>query len=111
MMILRNICSFHVTNRYEFQVLCFGLASAPRVFTKVLKPVYAFFCKLGIRCIYYIDDSLNMEQDFDKCKDNTNIMVQKLDDLGYRINRKKSVLIPTKCIVFFNWSDYRYRSV
>jgi hypothetical protein len=28
---------------YEFQVLCFGLASAPRVFTKVLKPVYAFF--------------------------------------------------------------------
>ena len=42
-----------------------------------------------------------MEQDFDKCKDNTNIMVQKLDDLGYRINRKKSVLIPTKHIVFF----------
>jgi hypothetical protein len=36
-----------------------------------------------------------------KCKDNTNIMVQKLDDLGYRINRKKSVLIPTKHIVFF----------
>jgi hypothetical protein len=28
-------------------------------------------------------------------------MVQKLDDLGYRINRKKSVLIPTKHIVFF----------
>jgi hypothetical protein len=43
----------------------------------------------------------NFEQDFDKCKDNTNIMVQKLDDLGYRINRKKSVLIPTKRIVFF----------
>jgi hypothetical protein len=42
-----------------------------------------------------------MEQDFDKCKDNTNIMVQKLDDHGYRINRKKSVLIPTKRIVFF----------
>jgi hypothetical protein len=42
-----------------------------------------------------------MEQDFDKCKDNTNIMVQKLDDLVYRINRKKSVLIPTKRIVFF----------
>jgi hypothetical protein len=49
------------------------------------------------RCIYYIDDSLNMEQDFDKCKDNTNIMVQKLDDLGYRINKKKgfSTLVKT----------------
>ena len=32
---------------YEFQVLCFGLASAPRVFTKVLKPVYAFFSQIG----------------------------------------------------------------
>jgi hypothetical protein len=32
---------------YEFQVLCFGLASAPRVFTKVLKPVFAFFRKLA----------------------------------------------------------------
>jgi hypothetical protein len=42
-----------------------------------------------------------MEQDFDKCKDNTNIIVQKSDDLGYRINRKKSVLSPTKRIVFF----------
>jgi hypothetical protein len=28
---------------YEFQFLCFGLASAPRVFTKVLKPSFAFF--------------------------------------------------------------------
>lgn len=28
-------------------------------------------------------------------------MVNKLDDLGYRINGKQSVLIPTKRIVFF----------
>lgn len=49
---------------YEFQDLCFGLASAPRIFTKLLKPVYSFFRKLGIRCIYYIDDSLNMHQNF-----------------------------------------------
>ena len=71
---------------YEFQVLCFGLASAPRVFTKVLKPVFAFFRKIGIRCIYYIDDSLNMNQNFDICAQNTETMVQKLDDLGLRIN-------------------------
>ena len=49
---------------YEFQDLCFGLVSAPRIFTKLLKPVYSFFRKLGIRCIYYIDDSLNMHQHF-----------------------------------------------
>ncbi|VDI23377.1 Hypothetical predicted protein [Mytilus galloprovincialis] len=86
---------------YEFQVLCFGLASAPRVFTKVLKPVYAFFRKNGIRCIYYIDDSLVMDQNLESCIVNTEKMVQKLDELGFRINYKKSVLIPSKRIVFF----------
>ena len=65
----------------NLQVLCFGLASAPRVFTKVLKPVYAYFRKLGINCIYYIDDSLRINHDFDTCRDNTKIMTQKLDDL------------------------------
>ena len=81
--------------------MCFGLASAPRVFTKVLKPVYSFFRKLGIRCIYYIDDSLNMHQNYNKCLQNTEIMVKMLDNLGFRINQKKSVLIPTRRIIFF----------
>lgn len=88
-------------NLYEFQVLCFGLASAPRVFTKVLKPVYAFFRKLGIRCIYYIDDSLCVDSNFDDCQQKTVFMTNQLDKLGYRVNLKKSVLVPTKRIVFF----------
>lgn len=88
-------------NLYEFQVLCFGLASAPRVFTKVLKPVYAFFRKIGIKCIYYIDDSLTMNKDFNVCLNNSNLMTKKLDDLGFQVNLKKSVLIPTKRIIFF----------
>ena len=86
---------------YEFKVLCFGLASAPRIFTKVLKPVFAFFRQQGIRCMYYIDDSLNMNENSDSCLENTNVMVRKLDDLGFRVNLKKSVLVPTKRIVFF----------
>lgn len=86
---------------FEFKVLAFGLASAPRVFTKVLKPVYAFFRQHGIRCIYYIDDSLNMNQDVDVCRRNTEDMVTKLENLGFSINFKKSVLVPAKRIVFF----------
>ena len=73
---------------YEFKVLCFGLASAPRVFTKVLKPVYALFRQHGIRCIYYIDDSLVMNQDYSECLLNTNFIVKKLDSLSYGINYK-----------------------
>ncbi|EDO27472.1 predicted protein [Nematostella vectensis] len=38
----------------------FGLASAPRVFTKILKPVVAHLRKRGIRLIIYLDDILIM---------------------------------------------------
>ena len=86
---------------YEWVVLSFGLSSAPRVFTKLLKPVYAELRSGGIRCSYYIDDSLQMDQDFDKALDNTNVMVINLTKLGYTVNTEKSVLFPTKRLVFF----------
>jgi hypothetical protein len=42
-----------------------------------------------------------MNKNFDICAQNTETMVQKLNDLGFRINFKKSVLIPCRRIVFF----------
>ena len=35
---------------YKFISLCFGLLSSPKVFMKVLKPVFALFRSLGMRC-------------------------------------------------------------
>ncbi len=43
---------------YHFKVLCFGLASAPRVFTKVLKPILAILHRQGIQIIVFLDDIL-----------------------------------------------------
>ena len=37
---------------WEFQCLPFGLTSAPRVFTKLMKPVMAVLRKQGIRCVH-----------------------------------------------------------
>ena len=47
---------------YEFQCLPFGLSSAPRVFTKLLKPVTALLRQRGLRLILYLDDMLLMAQ-------------------------------------------------
>ena len=47
---------------FEFQCLPFGLSSAPRVFTKLLKPVLARLCHQGIRLIMYLDDILVIAQ-------------------------------------------------
>lgn len=86
---------------YSFQVLPFGLASAPRVFTKVMKPVYATFRQNGIRCCYYIDDSLIMNQNEAKCKQEISLIVNELDSLGFAINETKSVFAPTQRLEFF----------
>ena len=41
---------------WEFSCLPFELRSAPRVFTKLLKPVVAQLRNMGIRLIIYVDD-------------------------------------------------------
>ena len=43
---------------WEFACLPFGLASAPRTFTKIMKPVVAILRNLGIQLIIYLDDLL-----------------------------------------------------
>ena len=44
----------------EFACLPFGQSAAPRLFTKVLKPVVALLRRAGIRLIIYLDDLLFM---------------------------------------------------
>jgi len=48
---------------YKFQCLPFGLSPAPRVFTKLLKPVVGFLRQNGCHLIIYLDDLLMMHQD------------------------------------------------
>lgn len=88
---------------YKFVCLPFGLSVAPFLFTKILKPVFAWFRQQNIRCSYYIDDSFNMNQDKMVCKQNAEIMDGKLESLGFDINREKSVLEPCQRIVFFGF--------
>ena len=80
------------------QVFClpFGLKSAPFVFTKILKPVYAWFRQQNIRCCYYMDNSINMNLSKDVCQTNTISMVKTLQNLGYCINHKNQFLSPPR---------------
>ena len=43
---------------YQFKALCFGLSTAPQVFTRVMAPVSAILHSLGIRMHLYLDDWL-----------------------------------------------------
>ncbi len=59
--------SFMARSTVCLRCLPFGLSSAPFCFTKTLKPVYGTFRQNGIRCSYYIDDSINMNSDYETC--------------------------------------------
>ena len=41
---------------YHFEALCFGLSTAPQVFTRVMAPVSAILHSMGIRMRRYLDD-------------------------------------------------------
>jgi hypothetical protein len=81
----------------------FKMSSAPRVFTKVMKVIFALFRQRSIRCTTYIDDSLSMNQIYDKSLHDTLFMAYQLERLGFLLNREKSVCIPTTRIVFFGF--------
>ena len=56
---------------YQFNCLPFGLTSAPRVFTKILKVAMTILRSLGLRMITYIDDILIMAETENLAKEHT----------------------------------------
>ena len=88
---------------YTFVCVPFGYSLAPRLFTKILKPIYAWFRCQGFRCSYYIDDSINMDKDKSVCRKNALVMTETLESLGFFLNTEKSVLEPKQRIVYFGY--------
>ena len=88
---------------YKFQCLPFGLSTAPRVFTKLLKPVVGFLRQNGCRLIIYIDDMLMLHQDKGQLQQVTQLTCQLFESLGLRVNRKKSILTPTQELEFLGF--------
>jgi len=85
--------------RYQYTCLPFGLTSAPRIFTKVLKIPMAYARRRGITCTSYIDDIFNKASQADCCHHNTQFLITLLRRLGFLPNIQKSHLTPTRELV------------
>jgi len=81
---------------YEFQCLPFGLSSAPRAFTKTLKPVLAVLRSLGIRIVIYIDDMLLLLQHSKVLQRMFAQVVVFLEKLGFLVNIEKCSVAPSQ---------------
>ncbi len=85
---------------YQYVCLPFGLSSAPRVFTKILKPLIARLRALGIRLIIYLDDILIMGSSREETIDHVRITINLLQSVGFLISWEKSVLFPSQTIEY-----------
>ena len=88
---------------FQFTCLPFGLCSAPWLFTKTLKPIFAEFHKKGFSGFGYIDDTFIVASSEQECYDAIEFLVNLFSKLGFRVHPEKSVLVPTKQLVFLGY--------
>ena len=104
------ICFQLGNQRFQFNCIPFGLTSAPRIFTKLLRPVISHLRNLGIRVSAYLDDFLIASPDPSLLVSHTQFTINLLNSLGYKVNLAKSSLIPSHSInhLGFLWDSLNY---
>ena len=85
---------------YEFLVLPFGLSTAPRVFTRIVRVIEAFLNIQGVDMHQYLDDWLLKNQSKSLVERQRDLTLFWVTKLGFLVNEGKSQLIPTQFPAF-----------
>ena len=100
----KKLLRFHFDNElYEFQALPNGLASGPRLFTKLTKPFFSHLRKKGMVNSPYIDDCLLVGDTFQDCLNNVIATVNLSNEMGFLIHPDKSDLEPSQVIEYLGF--------
>ena len=81
---------------YQFRALCFGLSTAPQVFTRVFAVMSAWAHSHGITLLRYLDDWLVLSSSEWEAKQAVQSLLSLCRTLGIVINEKKSDLVPLR---------------
>jgi hypothetical protein len=94
---LAALCGFEAEGiRYRFDVLPFGLAWSPAVFTNLLRPVLQHLRGQQLRASVYLDDFLLMAQP-DSANAHLGFLVETFHRLGLVISPKKPLVLSHEC--------------
>ncbi|GJP82308.1 hypothetical protein CLOP_g12561 [Closterium sp. NIES-67] len=85
---------------YSFISLPFGLATAPFVFTQLIKQLAKRWRASGVRVVPYVDDLLFLCNSHSDARSTCAAVVKDLKAAGFVINGKKSHLHPSRQIAF-----------
>ena len=97
----RRFLRFMVAGKsYQFRVLCFGLTTAPQVFTRIMAPVSAILHRYGVRMLRYLDDWLILASTELACLQSRDRLLSICTELGIQVNLTKLSLVPTQSLVY-----------
>ena len=85
---------------FQFRVICFGLTTAPQVFSRVMAPVSAILHQLGIRMLRYLDDWLVQASSREECLRARDVVLDLCREFGIRVNYEKSALDPSQVATY-----------
>ena len=85
---------------YQFQALCFGLSTAPQVFTWVMAPVSAILHSLGFRMRRYLDTWLVQSSSQESLLEVLLPVLRLCHDFGIVIHPRYSNLIPSQVVQY-----------
>ena len=71
---------------FQFRVLCFGLTTAPQVFTRIMAPVSAILHRHGVRMLRYLDDWLILASSKIACIQSRDRLLSVCTELGIQVN-------------------------
>ena len=94
---VRKYLRFVVNNKvYQFTCLPFGLATSPREFTKLLRPVIVLLRQRGVKLHVYLDDWLICADTPEPTQLHAQTIISVLQFLGWIVNFEKSDLTPSQ---------------
>lgn len=88
---------------YQFAGMPMGLSCSPRIFTKILLPLFTDLRRDGHICLAYLDDSFIVGETKEDCFQSVKVLAERLQKLGFFINVEKSVLEPSTSAVFLGY--------
>ena len=84
----------------HFTTLPFGVNIAPRVFSKLMRRAVQLVRQMGVRIVYYLDDTLILARSPEEAIRHTALWALVLTELGFVINWEKSQLTPIQKSIF-----------
>ena len=87
---------------YQFRVLCFGLTTAPHVFTRLMAPISAILHRCGVRMLRYLVDWLILAESRTTSFRARDRLLLVCEELGLQVNFRKSSLIPSQDMTYLS---------